>query len=75
MLEDIMECILCNLHKVQKSFHFWQSWAEGTNAQKIYFMIFERGPQAFIDGTCEMLSRIGMNGSPFQHLSHAASKS
>ncbi|CAL9128605.1 unnamed protein product, partial [Musa acuminata var. zebrina] len=28
MLEDIMECILCNLHKVQKSLHFWQSRAE-----------------------------------------------
>ncbi|THU59825.1 hypothetical protein C4D60_Mb07t06120 [Musa balbisiana] len=73
MLEDIMECILCNLHKIQKSLHFWQSRAEGTNAQKIYFMIFERGPWALIDGTYEMLSRLGTNGSPFQHLSHAAS--
>ncbi|URE19305.1 hypothetical protein MUK42_37339 [Musa troglodytarum] len=73
ILEDIMECILCNLHKVQKSLHFWQSRAEGTNAQKIYFMIFERGPWAFIDGTYEMLSRLGTNGSPVQHLSHAAS--
>ncbi|RWV98315.1 hypothetical protein BHE74_00001906 [Ensete ventricosum] len=36
MLEDIVACILCNLHKVQRSLHFWQSRAEGTNAQKIY---------------------------------------
>ncbi|RZS25486.1 hypothetical protein BHM03_00058691 [Ensete ventricosum] len=73
MLEDIMECLLCNLHEVQKSLHFWHSQAEGTNAQKIYFIIFERGPRAFIDGTYEMLCRLGTNGSPFQHLSHAAS--
>ncbi|THU71324.1 hypothetical protein C4D60_Mb04t00210 [Musa balbisiana] len=73
MLEDIMEYVLCNLHNVQKSLHFWQSRAEGTNARKIYFMIFERGPLAFIDGAYEMISRLGPGGAPFQHLSHAAS--
>ncbi|RZR95983.1 hypothetical protein BHM03_00024901 [Ensete ventricosum] len=73
MLEDIMEYVLCNLHNVQKSLHFWQSRAEGTNVRKIYFMIFERGPLAFIDGAYEMISRLGPGGAPFQHLSHAAS--
>ncbi|XP_074584026.1 protein DGS1, mitochondrial-like [Curcuma longa] len=73
VVEDVMECTLCYLHGVQKSLHFWQTRAEGTNARKIYFMIFERGPLAFIDGTYGMLSRLHTGGSPIQHLSHVAS--
>ncbi|KAG6501424.1 protein DGS1, mitochondrial-like [Zingiber officinale] len=73
VVEDVMECTLRYLHSVQKSLHFWQTRAEGTNAQKIYFMIFERGPLAFIDGTYGMLSRLRTGGSPIQNLSHVAS--
>ncbi|XP_074580901.1 protein DGS1, mitochondrial-like [Curcuma longa] len=73
IVEDVMKCTLCYLHGVQKSLHFWQARAKGTNAQKIYFMIFERGPLTFIDGAYGMLSRLHTGGSPIQHLSHVAS--
>ena len=28
---------------------------QGSNARKLYFMVFERGPRAFVDGTSEFL--------------------
>ncbi|WOK96792.1 protein DGS1, mitochondrial isoform X1 [Canna indica] len=73
ILEDIMKYTTCILHTIEKSLRFWQSRAEGTNAQKIYFMIFERGPRAFVGGTYEVLSKFHKGGHPFRHLSHAAS--
>ncbi|EXC10038.1 hypothetical protein L484_004723 [Morus notabilis] len=55
VLEDILEQIYSDLHSVQKNLQFWQSRAEGTNAQKVYFMLFERGPRAFFDGTIQFI--------------------
>lgn len=68
-----MQCTLSNLHGIQKSLLFWQSRAQGTNSQKVYFMIFERGPRAFVEATCQTLTRLGSNGSPIQDLLHSAS--
>ncbi|OVA14820.1 Nuclear control of ATP synthase 2 [Macleaya cordata] len=72
ILEDILEHILSRLHDIQKSLQFWQCKAEGTNAQKAYFMVFERGPCAFINGTVELIRGCSMGGSPLQHLCHSA---
>uniref|UniRef100_A0A2N9FXL1 Uncharacterized protein n=1 Tax=Fagus sylvatica TaxID=28930 RepID=A0A2N9FXL1_FAGSY len=73
VLEDILEHIFLNLHNVQKNLQFWQSRAEGSNARKMYFMIFERGPRAFIDGTVQLVRGCVAEGSSMQHLCHSAS--
>ncbi|XP_072976822.1 protein DGS1, mitochondrial [Typha angustifolia] len=72
ILEDIVDHTLSSLHDIQKSLLFWQFRSEGTGSQKIYFMIFERGPRAFMKGTYELISRLGSNGSPVKYLSHTA---
>lgn len=46
---------------------------QGTNSQKVYFMIFERGPRAFVEATCQTLTRLRSIGSPIQDLLHSAS--
>ncbi|XP_043697150.1 protein DGS1, mitochondrial-like [Telopea speciosissima] len=71
-LDTILEHILANLHDIQKSLHFWQSRAEGSGAQKVYFMVFERGPWAFINGTVQLIRGCMSGGSPVQHLCHSA---
>jgi len=48
--------------------------SQGTSSQKISFMIFQRGPQAFADGTLQIVTRFGTEGIPFQHLSHSAAE-
>ncbi|KAK7847380.1 protein DGS1, mitochondrial isoform X2 [Quercus suber] len=73
VLEDILEHIFLNLRNVQKNLQFWQSRAEGSNARKMYFMIFERGPLAFIDGAVQLIRGCADEGSSMQHLSHSAS--
>lgn len=73
VLEDILEHMFLNLHKIQKNLQFWQSRAEGSNARKVYFMIFERGPRAFIDGTVQLIRECVAEGSSMQHLCHSAS--
>ncbi|KAH6831994.1 dgd1 suppressor 1 [Perilla frutescens var. hirtella] len=55
VLEDIIDDTLRNLHIIQKNLLFWQSTAEGSNARKAYFMICQRGPGAFIDGTRQIM--------------------
>ncbi|XP_057955814.1 protein DGS1, mitochondrial [Malania oleifera] len=72
VLEDILENIFMNLHDIQKNLLFWQSRAEGSNAQKVYFMIFERGPWAFIDGMLQLIRECVVKGSSL-HLYHSAS--
>ncbi|XP_002523227.2 protein DGS1, mitochondrial isoform X1 [Ricinus communis] len=67
VLEDIIEHILINLHSVQKNLHFWQSRAEGSNSRKLYFMMFERGPRALIDGTLQLLQQCIADGGPSLH--------
>ncbi|XP_077218098.1 dgd1 suppressor 1 [Tasmannia lanceolata] len=71
-LEDILEHILSRLHDIQKSLLFWQSRAEGADARKIYFMIFERGPRAFIEGTIQLIRGCVTDGTPMQRLCHSA---
>ncbi|XP_059430328.1 protein DGS1, mitochondrial [Corylus avellana] len=73
VLEDILEHIFLNLHNIQKNLQFWQSRAEGSNARKMYFMIFERGPRAFIDGTVQLIRESVAEGSSMQQLCHSAS--
>lgn len=72
LLEETSEQILSNLHDVQKNLLFWQSRAEGTYSQKVHFMVFERGPLAFIEGTIDMVRRFITEGSPMQRLANAA---
>ncbi|KAJ8635524.1 hypothetical protein MRB53_009791 [Persea americana] len=71
-LEDILEHTLLNLHDVRKSLRFWQSRGEGTDARKLYFMVFERGPRAFIDETVQLLRGYATEGTPIQRLCHSA---
>lgn len=73
VLEDIIEHTLINLHIIQKNLLFWQSTAEGSNARKAYFMICQRGPGAFIDGTRQMMHDCFADGAGFQKLYCSAS--
>ncbi|XP_047328719.1 protein DGS1, mitochondrial [Impatiens glandulifera] len=72
-LEDILEIVFLNLHNIQKNLQFWQSKAEGSNAQKKYFMIFERGPKAFVHETYQLLHDVIVENSSTQSLSQSAS--
>ncbi|WMV07293.1 hypothetical protein MTR67_000678 [Solanum verrucosum] len=67
VLEDIMECIFLNMHYIQKNLEYWQSKAQGSNAKRAYFMICERGPYAFFNGTTQLLSDCVGEGSGMQH--------
>ncbi|KAG8371056.1 hypothetical protein BUALT_Bualt13G0047200 [Buddleja alternifolia] len=73
VLEDIIEQALQNLHRIQKNLAFWQARAEGSNSQKAYFMICERGPYAFINGTVQMIRDCLADGSSIQKLHCSAS--
>ncbi|XP_052185734.1 protein DGS1, mitochondrial [Diospyros lotus] len=73
VLEDILEHIFSDLHSIQKNLHFWQSKAEESNARKVYFMIFERGPRAFVKGTAQLIRESIAEGFGMQHLSLSAS--
>ncbi|XAR52278.1 hypothetical protein NMG60_11020252 [Bertholletia excelsa] len=73
VLEDIVEHVILNLHNIQKNLHFWQSRAEGSNTRKVYFLIFERGPRAFFNGTVQLLRECIAEGSGIQNLCHSAS--
>ncbi|TVU47007.1 hypothetical protein EJB05_06583 [Eragrostis curvula] len=73
ILDDVVQHTLSNLHNIHKSLLFWQSKAEGTASQKLYYMIFERGPRAFVDVTCQTLTRFGSNERPVQYILHSAS--
>ncbi|KAL4203310.1 hypothetical protein AMTRI_Chr01g127210 [Amborella trichopoda] len=68
LLDDILVQILSSLHDIQKNLQFWQSRAEGSDARKVYFMVFERGPLAFIRGTVQLLRGYASEGSSMQHL-------
>ncbi|XP_074310618.1 protein DGS1, mitochondrial-like isoform X2 [Silene latifolia] len=73
VLEDILEQLFSNIHYVQKNLHYWQIKEEGSNAQKAYFMLFERGPQALISGSVELVRNFIAEDSSFQILCHTAS--
>ncbi|CAM0873232.1 unnamed protein product [Alopecurus aequalis] len=72
ILEDIVQHTLSNLHSIEKSLTFWQSRADGTSLQKMYFMIFERGPRAFVEATCQTLTRLRSYRSPSDYLVDSA---
>ncbi|CAM0873230.1 unnamed protein product [Alopecurus aequalis] len=73
ILEDIVQHTLSNMHSIEKSLVYWKPKAEGSNSHKMYFMIFERGPRAFVEATCETLTRLRSNGSPSKWLLNSAS--
>ncbi|KAG5566353.1 hypothetical protein RHGRI_002075 [Rhododendron griersonianum] len=73
VLQDILEHICLDLHNIQKNLHFWQSRAEASNARKVYFLLFERGPRAFIHGTIRLVRECVVEGSGMQNLSRSAS--
>ncbi|KAK1391043.1 Nuclear control of ATPase protein 2 [Heracleum sosnowskyi] len=68
VLEGILEHIFVNMHSIQKNLQFWQSKAEGSRGQKLYFMIFERGPHAFVDGIVQLIRNCISEGSGIQNL-------
>ncbi|CAG7879211.1 unnamed protein product, partial [Brassica rapa] len=73
-LEEIMADVLSNLHDIQKSLEFWQSRAEGSNARKAYFMVFERGPVAFVDESVKLVRKgLSEEDSAMQHLCQSSS--
>ncbi|CAH9100124.1 unnamed protein product [Cuscuta epithymum] len=73
VLEDIVEHIFLNLHYIQKNLEFWQSKAEESNARQAYFMICERGPRAFFNGTIQLIRDCVGDGSGKQHTYSLAS--
>ncbi|GAB2239383.1 hypothetical protein Droror1_Dr00025296 [Drosera rotundifolia] len=73
VLEDIPEHLFVNLHNVQKNLLFWQSKAEGSDSQRLYFFILERGPGAFLSGTLQLFHTFMSESSSMQQLSHSAS--
>ncbi|BBH02410.1 dgd1 suppressor 1 [Prunus dulcis] len=73
VLHDILEHIFSNLHNIQKNMQFWQSRAEGSNAQKVNFMVLERGPQAFIEGTIQLIHGCVAEGSSIKNICLSAS--
>uniref|UniRef100_A0A0D9VU51 Uncharacterized protein n=1 Tax=Leersia perrieri TaxID=77586 RepID=A0A0D9VU51_9ORYZ len=73
ILEDVVQHTLSNLHSIRNSILFWESINMGTDSQKVYYMILQRGPRAFVETTCQTLARHGRNGSPVQHLLNSLS--
>lgn len=46
---------------------------QASNARKVYFLLFERGPRAFIHGTIRLVRECVVEGSGMQNLSRSAS--
>ncbi|XP_076926102.1 protein DGS1, mitochondrial-like [Bidens hawaiensis] len=61
LLGDILEHIFFNL----------QARAEGSTSQKAYFMVFERGPKAFLDGSGQLLHDYLFHGTGMHSLTTA----
>ncbi|KAL6175027.1 hypothetical protein ACLB2K_051670 [Fragaria x ananassa] len=73
VLHEILERTFSNLHNVQKNLQFWESRAEGSKGQKIKFMVLERGPQAFVEGSIQLLRGSDGEGSSMQNMCLSAS--
>ncbi|KAI5433416.1 protein DGS1, mitochondrial isoform X1 [Lathyrus oleraceus] len=73
VLKDVLERVLTNLHRIQKNLQFWQSIAEKSDNRKAYFMVFERGPRAFIGETVKLLRGRAAQDSSLQNLCQSAS--
>ncbi|KAK9124963.1 hypothetical protein Scep_013809 [Stephania cephalantha] len=72
VLEGLTGRILSSLHDIQKNLQFWQHRAEGTDFHKIYFMVCERGPRAFFDGTAQLLRGCLVESAPWKHICYLA---
>ncbi|KAI0504069.1 hypothetical protein KFK09_015016 [Dendrobium nobile] len=72
ILEDIRAHTLSNLHKIHKSLAFWQARAVETDYQKVWFMVFNRGPRAFIYESFQIIRKLATYGHPFQSINHSA---
>ncbi|KAI4383709.1 hypothetical protein MLD38_009515 [Melastoma candidum] len=73
VLEDIMANVLSHLHEIQKHLQFWQVRAKDSDVRKTCFMIFERGPRAFVKETTHMIRYSIIDGSPVNQLVSSAS--
>ncbi|KAK1683438.1 hypothetical protein QYE76_044286 [Lolium multiflorum] len=71
ILNDIVHYTLSTLRNIQKSLLYWESIAEGTDLQQMYFMIFERGPRAFLETTWQTLAGL-RSTSPSQYILDSA---
>lgn len=67
-----MQYMLSHLHIIHKRLCYWNSKARGSNSQHIYFMVFERGPRAFFEATCQSLTRLTGRGGPSPSLLDSA---
>ncbi|XP_020587985.1 protein DGS1, mitochondrial isoform X2 [Phalaenopsis equestris] len=72
ILEDIREHTLSNLHRIHKSLAFWQARAVETDYQKVWFMVFNRGPRAFMYESFQIIRRLATDGHPFQSIAYSA---
>ncbi|KAI4383706.1 hypothetical protein MLD38_009512 [Melastoma candidum] len=73
VLEDIMANVFSHLHEIQKHLQYWQVRAEDSDVRKICFMIFGRGPRAFVKETTHMIRYSIIDGSPVYQLVSSAS--
>nr|XP_043632148.1 protein DGS1, mitochondrial [Erigeron canadensis] len=73
VLEDIVEHMFFNLHSIQKNLQFWLDRSQGSDSQKVYFMVFERGPRAFLDGSGQLIHDYVFKGDGVQNVSASAS--
>ncbi|XP_027938716.1 protein DGS1, mitochondrial [Vigna unguiculata] len=73
IVEGILERVLMNLHSVQKNLQFWQFRAKRSDSEKARFMIFERGPRAFVDETIKLLRGFTAQDSSSRSLCQSAS--
>ncbi|KAI4383708.1 hypothetical protein MLD38_009514 [Melastoma candidum] len=73
VLEDIMANVFSHLHEIQKHLQYWQDRAEDSDVRKMCFMIFERGPRAFVKETTHMIRYSIIDGSPVNQLVSSAS--
>ncbi|XP_078443176.1 dgd1 suppressor 1 [Wolffia australiana] len=75
LLDDIFNRVLESLHIIRKNLEFWESRAEGTYGQKVYFMVFERGPKAFLKEAIHLTGRRKIEGSAMHHIHRSAASS
>nr|AFK36447.1 unknown [Medicago truncatula] len=73
VLEDVLERVLTSMHRIQKNLQFWQSIAQKSDNRKAYFMVFERGPRAFIGETVKLLRGRAAQDSSLQNICQSAS--
>ncbi|KAH8950100.1 hypothetical protein BDL97_10G066500 [Sphagnum fallax] len=64
--------LLEHLHLVSKHLEFWKAREQGTDSDKVRFMILERGPWAFFQGVSRLVRACFWEVSPAQGLFSAA---